>query len=249
MAQTSAALAFTTLLAIVPLVALIAASANFIPFLDTFIHRLDALLIDSLLPQGAGGTIAGYLGKFARKATTLTVPGIAMLVATAYLLMHTIERAFNHLWRVEPRPLLARLKLYAFVMAAWPFMLGAVAAAMSYAVTASLGLIDESTWLRRLLLKAASLLFLGLFFAFLYYAVPNVKVARRAAAAGGIFATLAFSGMQKGFELYLGSFGTLKSIYGAFAAVPIFLVWLHLSWAVVLIGGLIAATGFRPARR
>lgn len=249
MAQTSAALAFTTLLALVPLVTLIVSLANFIPFLESFIQRLDALLVETLLPRGAGGAIAGYLAKFVQKASALTVPGIAMLAVTAFLLMHTIERAFNHLWQVQPRPLLARLKLYAFVMAVWPFMLGAVAAVMSYAVTASLGLVDEPNWVRRFVLKAVSMLFLGLFFAFLYYAVPNIRVTRRAAIAGGVFATVAFSVMQKGFELYLGSFGALKSIYGAFAAVPIFLVWLHLSWAVVLIGGLVAVTAFRPARR
>jgi membrane protein len=249
MAQTSAALAFTTLLALVPLVTLVLSLASTIPFFDTLIHRLDAVLIENLLPAGAGGTIAGHVGKFAQKARQLTVPGIVMLGLTAFLLMHTIERAFNHLWHVKPRPLLARLRLYAFVMAVWPFILGALAGVISYAVTVSLGFVDEQVWVRRFVLKAVSMLLLGLFFAFLYYTVPNVRVTRLAAAVGGAFASLAFTAMQKGFELYLGSFGTFNNVYGAFAAVPIFLVWLQLSWAVVLIGGLIAATGFRPARR
>lgn len=249
MAQTSAALAFTTLLALVPLVTLVVSVAATIPYFDALIRRLDAVLIQNLLPAGAGGTIAGYIGQFAQKARKLTVPGIAMLALTAFILMHTIERAFNHLWHVAPRPLLARLRLYAFVMTVFPFILGALAGLMSYAVTTSLGFIDEPTWARPVLLKAVSMLVLGLFFAFLYYAVPNARVSRRAAAVGGSFASLAFTLMQRGFELYLASFGSLKSIYGAFAAVPIFLVWLHLSWAVILIGGLIAATGFRPARR
>lgn len=249
MAQTSAALAFTTLLALVPLVTLVLSLASAVPFFDTLIHRLDAVLIDSLLPAGSGGTIAGHVGKFAQKARKLTVPGIAMLALTAFFLMHTIERTFNHLWHVQPRPLLARLRLYAFVMAVWPFVLAALAGVISYAVTVSLGFVDEAMWIRRFVLKAVSMLLLGLFFAFLYYAVPNVRVTRLAAAVGGTFASLAFAAMQKGFELYLGSFGGFKNIYGAFAAVPIFLVWLQLSWAVVLIGGLIAATGFRPARR
>jgi len=168
---------------------------------------------------------------------------------TAFLLMNTIERTFNHLWRVKPRPILARLRLYAFVMAVWPFILGAVALAMSFAVTTSLGLFDEPVWIRRFLLKGVSMALLGLFFSFLYYAVPNADVSRRAALAGGAFATLAFSAMQKIFELYLASSAMLKSIYGAFAAFPVFLVWLHLSWAVVLIGGLIAATATHPKRR
>lgn len=249
MAQTSAALAFTTLLALVPLVTVVVSVSAVVPFLDTLIQRLDALLIETLLPKGAGGTIAGYLAKFSQKARQLTIPGIAFLVVTAFLLLHTIERAFNHLWRVQPRPFLARLKLYSFVMAVWPFILGAIAAVMSYAITVSLGFVDEPTWLRRILLKTTSIALLGLFFAFLYYAVPNARVSKLAAGVGGVFATLAFALMQKAFELYLARFGSFSSIYGAFAAAPIFLIWLHLSWAVVLIGGLIAATPFRSGRR
>lgn len=249
MAQTASALAFTTLLALVPLIALVASVVHAIPFSDTLIKRLDAVLVETLLPTGAGKTIAGYMGQFSQKARKLTVPGIAMLGLTAFLLMHTIERAFNHLWSVKPRPLLARLRLYAFVMAVWPLMLGGVAALMTYGVTVSLGYVQEVTWARPFLLKGVSMALLGLFFAFLYYAVPNARVVRRAALAGGVFASLAFAAMQKGFELYLGSLSVFKSVYGAFATVPIFLIWLHLSWAVVLVGGLIAATAFRPPRR
>ncbi|KXB32191.1 hypothetical protein AT959_03810 [Dechloromonas denitrificans] len=249
MMQTSAALAFTTLMALVPLVTVVLAVAGAIPYFDLLTKRLDLLVQETLLPTGAAGVIAGNIGKFSHKAQQLTVAGLAVLSVTAFLLMNTIERTFNHLWRVKPRPILARLRLYAFVMAVWPFILGAVALAISFAVTTSLGLFDEPVWIRRFLLKAVSMGLLGLFFSFLYYAVPNADVSRRAALAGGVFAMLAFSAMQKIFELYLASSAMLKSIYGAFAAFPVFLVWLHLSWAVVLIGGLIAATLTHPKRR
>lgn len=248
MIQTSSALAFTTLMALVPLVTVVLAVAAAVPYFDLLISRLDLLVQESLLPTGAARAIAGNIGKFSHKARQLTAAGLAVLSVTALLLMNTIERAFNHLWRVKPRPILARLRLYVFAMAVWPFILGAVAAAMSFAVTTSLGLFDEPVWIRRVLLKTVSMLLLGLFFSFLYYAVPNAPVPRRAALTGGVFATLAFSVMQKVFELYLASSAMLKSIYGAFAVFPVFLVWLHLSWAVVLLGGLIAAKGSRPAK-
>lgn len=249
MLQTSAALAFTTLLALVPLVTVVLSVAGAIPYFDLLTKRLDLLVRETLLPSGAAGAIAGSISNFSHKAQQLTVAGLGVLSITAFLLMNTIERAFNHLWLVEPRPFLARLRLYAFVMAVWPFILGAVALGMSFAVTTSLGLFDEPAWIRRAALKGVSITLLGLFFTFLYYAVPNAAVSRRAALSGGIFAALAFSGMQKGFEFYLASSGMLKSIYGAFAAFPVFLVWLHLSWAVVLFGGLVAATVSRPGKR
>ena len=249
MMQTSSALAFTTLLALVPLVTVVLSVAGAVPYFDVLIGRLDQMVRESLLPAGAAGAIAGSIGRFSHKAQQLTLAGLGVLGVTAFLLMNTIERTFNHLWRVEPRPILARLRLYAFVMAIWPFMLGAVAAAMSFAVSTSLGLFDEPAWMRRILFKAVTVVLLGLFFSFLYYAVPNANVSRRAALLGGGFATAAFSVMQKGFELYLGSSAMLKNIYGAFAAFPVFLVWLHLSWAIVLFGGLIAAKVNRPAKR
>lgn len=249
MMQTSAALAFTTLMALVPLVAVLLSLAAAVPYLDFLIARLDLLVRDVLLPTGAAGAIAGSISKFSHKAQQLTLAGVALLGITAILLIHTIERAFNHLWQVKPRPWIARLRLYAFVTAVWPFILGAVAAAVSFAVSASLGFFDEPVWFRRLLLKAASMVLLGLFFSFLYFAVPNAEVSRRAALVGGVFATLAFSAMQKVFEVYLVSSAMLKSIYGAFAVFPVFLVWLNLSWAIVLFGGLIVAKLSRPSRR
>ncbi|HMT81128.1 MAG TPA: YihY family inner membrane protein [Azonexus sp.] len=249
MMQTSSALAFTTLMALVPLVTVVLAVAGAVPYLDLLVARLDLLIRDALLPPGAAGTIASSIGKFSHKAQQLTLAGIAVLGVTAILLMNTIERAFNHLWQVQPRPVLARLRLYAFVMAVWPFALGAVAGVISFAVTTSLGLFDEPAWFRRVALKVMAMLLLGLFFSFLYYAVPNARVSRWAALTGGLFAMLAFSAMQKIFELFLVSSAMLKSIYGAFAVFPVFLVWLHLSWAVVLFGGLIAATVNCPGKR
>lgn len=249
MMQTSSALAFTTLLALVPLATVIVAVADAVPYLNLLLNRLELLIQEAFLPSGAASAISGNIGRFSHRAQQLTVAGIAFLSITAFMLMHTIERTFNHLWQVKPRPFLTRIKLYAFAMLVWPFVLAAVAAAISFAVTTSLGFIEEAAWVRRVSFKAISLIVLGLFFSFLYYAVPNAPVSRRGAALGGLFATLAFAAMQKVFELYLASSALLKSVYGAFAAFPVFLVWLHLSWAVVLLGGLIAATTSRPARR
>lgn len=239
--QTSAALAFTTLMALVPLMTVVLSIAGIVPFFDLFLGRLEMMVTEAMLPHGAASTITGNVVRFTHKAQQLTWVGIAVLSVTAFMLMHTIERAFNHLWLVKPRPFLARLRLYGFVMAIWPFVLGAVGAVMSFAVTTSLGLFDEPVWFRRLAFKAMAMLLMGLFFSFLYYAVPNAPVTKRAALLGGGFASAIFGLMQKVFEMFLVSSAMLKSIYGAFAAVPVFLVWLHLSWAVVLMGGLIAA--------
>ncbi|MGE5385936.1 MAG: YihY family inner membrane protein, partial [Betaproteobacteria bacterium] len=161
MMQTSAALAFTTLLALVPLVTLVVSVGAALPFVDIGIKRLDSLLVESLLPSSSAGVIADYIFKFSSKARTLTVPGIVMLSLTAFALLHTIEHTFNHVWQVKPRPYWQRIKLYAFVMLIWPFILGGLAALMTYAVTTSLGFFDEPTWIRRLIFKGLSMALLG----------------------------------------------------------------------------------------
>jgi membrane protein len=127
--------------------------------------------------------------------------------------------------------------------------MGAVAVAISFAVSTSLGLFDEPAWFRQWALKAVSMILMALFFSFIYHVVPNAAVTRKAAFVGGVFATLAFSAMQRLFEIYLSSSLVLSSVYGAFSAIPVFLLWLHLSWAVVLFGGLIVATLSGPVRR
>lgn len=240
--EVAASLAFTTLLSLVPLVALIVSLATLLPSFPDFAEQIDRYLVHKLLPEGSAGLIARYVLEFSHKAAQVTVAGLLLLVASAFLLLLTIERAFGHVWRAPRRRWWQRLRLYAALVALWPLALGGVAAAISYAVTVSLGLADEPPWLRRLAFKAMGVLVPALFFGGLYYTLPNVRVRVRDAAWGGIAAALAFALMQKAFELYLQHFPSYQTIYGAFATVPIFLIWLYLSWAVVLIGALIAAT-------
>lgn len=240
--QISASLAFTTLLSLVPLAALLLALVSAVPAFAGFAEQLDRLLVAHLLPAGSAGLISGKILQFSRRAAEVSGWGVAVLAVTAFLLMNTVERAFNHAWQVPvPRPMWQRLLLYALVIAVWPLFVGALLAATSSALSVSFGLLGELRWMRAPLFKLASLGVLVLFFAFLYRVVPNVLVRWRHALAGGFVAALGFLLLQRGFELYLAYFPSYRAIYGAFAAVPIFLIWVYLSWAVVLIGALLAA--------
>lgn len=241
--QISASLAFTTLLSLVPLAGLMLAIASAFPAFKAFIDHVDNLLVAHLLPAGSAGLISGKIFQFSRRASEVSIFGATVLVFTAFLLMNTVERAFNHVWRVSvPRPMWHRLWLYAVVVAVWPIVIGSLLAATSYAVTASLGWISGGGGIRAYVFKGISLAVLVLFFAFLYRAVPNATVRWRDAMLAGVFAAGGFAILQKGFELYLAYFPSYKAIYGAFATVPIFLLWVYLSWAVVLLGALVAAT-------
>ncbi len=249
--QISASLAFTTLLSLVPLVALVLSLLMVAPIFSSVIQQLDQYVVRNFLPTGSAGMIAKHILEFSHKAAELTLIGLLMLVVTALLLMLTIERAFNHVWLVATaRPWWRRLRLYSIVLALWPLVVGGVVAATSYAVTTSLGFVDESPWLRRFLFQLVGLAISALFIGGLYYAVPYTRVELRDAGWAGLFAACGFLLMRRAFELYLSHFPSYEMIYGAFAAVPIFLLWLYLSWAVLLLGALVAATlpEFRKVR-
>lgn len=241
--QIAASLAYTTLLSLVPLVGLVVALLSDLPFFPVLLEQVNNFLVANLLPNKAGVVIAKYTLMFSQKVDRLTWLGVMVLAATALVLMLTIERTLNHVWQVSvSRSPGRRLRLYLIIALVGPLVLGAVFGVTSYVVTSSFGLFNEPVWVQRFLLKTLSAVLLGGFFAFLYYAVPNVPVRPRHALWGGAFAALAITLMQRGFEFYLAKVPSYTLIYGAFAAVPIFLVWLYLSWLVVLLGALLAAT-------
>ncbi|MDR0575985.1 MAG: YihY family inner membrane protein [Candidatus Accumulibacter sp.] len=240
--RTSASLAYTTLLSLVPLVAVvlgaISAMPSFLPMVDQLQH-----LVQNMLPERSAVMIVGYVLDFSRKALNVTVVGLLALVATALTLLHTVEQAFDKVWKAAgKRPWWRRIGLYAALILLWPLAVAYVVAAVSFAVSLSSGLMIGPPWLNGLLSKATGILVAAVFLAGLYFAVPNARVRLRDALLGGVFAALGFFLMQKGFELYLSYFPSFTLVYGTFATVPIFLLWLYLSWATILLGALVTVT-------
>lgn len=242
LAQVAAALAFTTLLALVPLATVFLSLASVLPIFGSSLAKLDVSLIAQFMPMRSGETISGHVLRFASKARQLTPIGIVLLAFTGFLLLHTIERVFNHIWGVNcQRRLWQRLLIYFTGITAVPLLFGMVAAFLSYAVTLSFGFFSEAQGMQSFFLKISGLLVLAAFLSFLYYAMPSTKVRPYDACLGALLATLAFALVQYGFQLYLVKVPLYSTIYGAFASVPIFLLWLHLSWTVVLLGALLVA--------
>lgn len=241
-AQAAASLAFTTLLALVPLVTVALVLISHFDVFSALGAALRSFLLANLLPEKAGKVIAVYALQFSQKTGRLTLLGTVMLVATALLLLLSIDRVFGRIWRVrQPRPLLKRILVYLGVLLLGPVVVGGCIAAATYLLTASLGLVNEPRWMTNFLLKALPALLLAALCGVIYYAMPNRPVARRHALAGGLVAAVGFSLLQRGFAIYVAAFPNYTLIYGAFATVPIFLVWLYLSWLVVLAGALTTA--------
>lgn len=241
-AQTAAALSFATLLGLVPMLVVGAALIEILPFGIRLSATLENFLLATLLPEKAGAVIAQYLGQFAHRAGRVTWIGLAVLALTALLQMLTIERAFDAIWKVhQRRPWIKRLGLHLLALFLGPLVFGGALASITFLASASLGLVDEPRWVLSAFSAMLPLVFLATLFGLLYWALPNRTVSRWHAGFAGALAALAFVGMQRLFALYVVKLPNYAMIYGAFAALPTFLIWLYLSWSVILIGALVTA--------
>ncbi|WP_230411704.1 YihY family inner membrane protein [Denitromonas iodatirespirans] len=241
--QVAGSLTFTTLLALVPLLTVtIAVFSNF-PGFAHFGEILREFLLQNLLPEKAGQIVATYALQFSQKAANLTLIGTALLIVTALMLMLTIDGVLNTIWGVrKARPLLARISIYWVVLTLGPIFLGASLAATSYLISTSLGFVNDPPWLRIIVFRTLPVLLLGLLFGFLYFSIPNTRVNAWHALIGGFAAAIAFVLMQRALGLYLARFPSYTLIYGTFATLPIFLLWMYASWVVILLGAILAAT-------
>ncbi|MGI9291826.1 MAG: virulence factor BrkB family protein [Gammaproteobacteria bacterium] len=240
--RVASALAFTTLLALVPLVTVIFSMLSLFPVFEQWSDELEAFLFKNFVPA-AGDAVQAYLLEFSSQAGKLTAVGLIFLLLSTLLLLATIEDAFNDIWRVQRgRVLFQRLLVYWAVVTLGP-LLTAVSLSMSSALLSLTIFSDQSliAGVTRTLLRYLPLLFeLGAYLLF-YKAIPNTEVKLRHAFMGALVATILFELAKLGFAFYILNFKSYQLIYGALATIPIFFIWVYLSWLVMLIGAVIAA--------
>ena len=239
---TASSLTFTTVLALVPFFAVVLAVFTAFPLFSEMKGALEQWLIDSLIPASIAKNVLDYLTQFATKASELGTVGLAVLFVTALSLMLTIDHTLNAIWRVSAaRPLGQRLLVYWAALTLGPLVLGGSLAITSYVVSHSRGLIPVLPGGINLALDTlqAALMVGGL--TLLYRFVPNTPVKWKHALAGGVFVAVCIGLAKQILGWYLSSMPTYSLIYGAFATVPILLLWIYLCWLIVLFGAVIAA--------
>jgi membrane protein len=248
--QVAGSLTFTTLLSIVPFLAVSFALFTRFPMFRRFEEALEEHLLKSLLPADMSRTVLKYLNQFAVNASGLTVVGSLFLLVTALALLLTVENAFNQIWNVKRnRPFLKRVGLYVLMLAVGPPALGVSLWAMSYVLGASMGLIGTLPPSAKFVLSLGPVALTWVGLACLFYFVPNTKVRRRDAIAGGLIASIALELGKRGFAAYLLKIPTYKAVYGAFAVFPVFLLWVYFSWLVTLAAALVTANLARVTPR
>ena len=240
--QTAGALSFTTLLAIVPLLTIALWAFSGVPAFAEVLAAFERFVAAQLLPEGAlGAPVTGRIGEFRGNAARLGALGLGFLLVVAILLLLTVEETLNRIFAVtRRRSLLRRLLVYAVLLALGPVLIGASLTMTTYVAGASIGLLDLGE-AARTALGVLPFAFTCVALTLLYFLGPYRRVGPGHALLGGLFAAALFELAKRGFALFVAKFPTYALIYGAFAALPMFLLWLYLSWLVVLIGATLTA--------
>ncbi len=239
---TASSLTFTTILALVPFFTVALAVFTAFPIFGMLQDALQGWLVSSLVPDSISRQVIGYLNQFSSKASGLGVAGFSILLATALALILTIDRTLNDIWRVQRlRPLGQRVLIYWAAMTLGPLLLGASLALTSYVMSASGGLVRRLPDGVQLLFDSIQFVVLAGGMASLYHYVPNTPVKWRHAWTGGFFVSVCIELAKKVLALYLGSVPTYSVVYGAFATLPILLVWIYIAWVIVLLGAVVTA--------
>jgi membrane protein len=248
--QVAGSLTFSSVLSLVPLLAVALALFTVFPQFADLRDALDRNLIRGLLPDPFGSTILRYLNEFAAKASRVGTVGLVVFAATALTMVMTVDHALNDIWRVRMRrALVQRVLIYWALITAGPVLIAASLTLTSMVTSMSLGLMHQLPPAIRSALATAPILFSCAAFTALYIIVPNRRVDWRDALTGGVVASVLAELLSRSFASYV-SHGSTLTVYGAFAVVPVFLLWVYLSWLTVLFGAAIAATvsGLRATR-
>ncbi|MCC9625801.1 YihY family inner membrane protein [Thalassospira sp. MA62] len=249
--QRAAGLSYTTLLAMVPFLAVALTVLSAFPVFDTFKDQIMDVVLNNFLPE-TGQQVMEYLGNFLQNTGQMTAIGTVVLGLTAVMLLGAIEGAMNDVFRVTtPRKMLSRLVVFWTLLTVGPMLLGLSLSLASYIFAMRhmvggdelAGQIGQLTFLAPFLLSAAA-------FSLLFIGMPNRSVDLRDGLFGGVVAAILFETLKKGFGIYVTNFPTYQTIYGAVAVVPIFLLWMYLTWIVVLLGAQVSAarSEWRAAR-
>jgi membrane protein len=240
--RVAASLAFTTLLGLVPLFTVAFA---YVARFALFQHWLDALeptLLRFLLPDSSA-TVRHYLTEFTARAADLQGISTAFVVLTAVLMLAEIESEINAIWRIPvARSLARRAIVYTLGLVGVPASIGGAVYFTSWAIQRSVEAVPIASEALPFLTLLLGLGIGTVILTLIYVLVPARRVPLRAALIAGLLAAIAFDVAKSGFTFYITHFSSYQVVYGALAALPVFLIWVYVSWIILLVGAAVAAT-------
>ena len=236
-------LAYVTLLGLVPLSTVAFAFVARFPVFQDFLKILEAFLLRHMLPSSASAIVHEYVVVLAEDAANLTGLSIVFVAITATLVVDNVESEINELWGIRrKRPLMRRILVYAVGITAGPVMVGAVISLTRWVLSQVVAAVPSQKAATVAIWHVVPFTFAAVALTLLYAIAPARNVLWRHAIASGLLAALAFEAANRGFTWYLTHFQGYEMLYGALAALPAFMVWIFLSWLIVLAGAAVTAT-------
>jgi membrane protein len=234
--QSAAALTYMSLFAVVPMLTLMYSMFSLVPAFQELGGQVEEFIFSKFLPS-SGQEITGYLSEFSSQARKLSVAGVAIIFLTALLMLSNIEKTFNHIWATTGgRKGLAGFLVYWAILSLGPLLLAIGMIMSTYLMSLRLVVAEvDSLGLVALLFSYLPWLLTWLAFTLLYVAVPNCKVRVVYALFGGLITTLLFESAKALFG-QLVAHSIYTNVYGAFAVIPLFLMWIYLLWVLILFG-------------
>ena len=239
LSASAAALTYMSLFALVPLLTVTLSIASALPAAGNIEAKVDDFLLQFLLPESSTQVVE-YLSTFIAQARSLTLFGVAILLITAILMLRNVERALNDIWRNQTnRKPLHSFLLYWAVLSLGPAAigLGLGLRAFLFATTNEWGGLQQYG-IEAMLVRLLPFMISTIGLTALYAAVPNCQVSLRHAFIGGIFAAITFTVARMAFTAVMAQ-SSYSLVYGAFATAPLFLLWIYITWIIVLLGAVI----------
>jgi len=240
--QIAASLAFTTTLALVPMLTIATLLIGYLPSVIQVKNAFKNWLLDTYMPGGINQQVFIYLDQFSSKARGLTYVGLIGLVITTIMTLSVIEGAFNQIFKVEEkRPLLKKIIIYSGATVFGPVLLGLGIYLSGVLFSASEGWINAVSFGFRFVATVAPIFLAVAVYAVVFKILPYSKVLWSDAFAGAFIAALSFEIMKFGFAIFLTHTAFYKTVYGAFAIFPLALLWIYMTWWITLAGAILVA--------
>ncbi len=240
--QIAASLAFTTTLALVPMLTVASILIGYLPSVIRIKYAFQGWLLDTYMPGGLNEQVFNYLDQFSAKARGLTLLGILGLVITTIMTMVVIENAFNQIFRVtRRRPIMKKVAIYAAATILGPILLGVGTYLSGLLLSASEGWTESLSFGLSLIVTVVPVFLAIAVFTVVYKILPYVKILWADAFSGAIVAAFSFELMKFGFGLFLTNTAFYKTVYGAFAIFPLALIWIYLTWWITMAGAVFVA--------
>jgi membrane protein len=241
--QIAGSLTYTTLLALVPVFVIAVAVLSSAPFFEDVMAQIKIFLLLNLMPEIAGKIITVYMEEFSNNARRLTTVGLVAVFMLSVLLMLIVDRSLNAIWRVKrSRPYWVSVIGYVSLLIAGPVLIGLSVSITTYLTTLSLSVTDGAPQWNSRLLRIVPVVVTTIAFFLIYRIIPHRQVPWRHALFGAAVAAVLFEASKDLFTMYVSYAPTYRFVYGASAALPIFLVWIYLSWLVILLGAELTAS-------